>query len=39
MLCHVVWKKLTDILEVFIASIIALMVEAVSTSETLVNFC
>jgi hypothetical protein len=36
MLCHVVLKKLTDVSEVFTASI-ALMMETVSTSETSVS--
>jgi hypothetical protein len=41
---HAVWKKFTDISEVLVASIIramrliALMMEAESTSETSVNF-
>jgi hypothetical protein len=38
MLRRGVWYKFTDILEVFAASIIALMMEAASTSETSVNF-
>jgi hypothetical protein len=42
MLRRVVWKKFTDVSEVFTASVIramsALMMEAVSTSETSVNF-
>jgi hypothetical protein len=43
LLRHVVWEKFTDISEVLAASIIraviALMMEAASTSETSVNFC
>jgi len=35
---HVVTLKLTDVSEVHTASIITLMMEAVSTSETSVNF-
>jgi hypothetical protein len=39
MLGRVVWQKFTDVLVVLTASIIiALMMEAVSTSETSVNF-
>jgi hypothetical protein len=40
MLHHVIWWKLTDLSEVLTATIIliTLMMEAVSTSETLVNF-
>jgi hypothetical protein len=40
MLCRVVWYKITDVSEVLTASIviIALMIEAVSTSEMSVNF-
>jgi hypothetical protein len=42
MLCHVVWQKFTDVSEVLASSIIrariALMMEATSTSEMLVNF-
>jgi hypothetical protein len=38
MLRHVVWYKLTDVSEVLTACIITLMTEAVSTSETSVNF-
>jgi hypothetical protein len=43
MLCHVVWWKFTGVSEVLVISIIktmmALMMEAASTSETSVNFC
>jgi hypothetical protein len=35
---HVVFEKLTDVSEVLGASIIRAMIEAVSTSEKLVNF-
>jgi hypothetical protein len=35
---HVVWQKLNDILELLTASLIALMMEAVSMSETSVGF-
>jgi hypothetical protein len=38
MLCRVVSQKLTDVLDVLIRAI-ALMMEAVSTSEKSVNFC
>jgi hypothetical protein len=38
MLCCAVSYKLTDVSEMRIASIIALMIEAVSTSETSVHF-
>jgi hypothetical protein len=38
MLRRVVWQELTDVSEVFTASIIALIMEAVSTSETSVKF-
>jgi hypothetical protein len=36
-LCHVVWWKLTDISELLVVSIVALMMEAASTPETSVN--
>jgi hypothetical protein len=42
MLCRVVWQKFTGVSEVLTASIIraiALIAEAGSTFETLVNFC
>jgi hypothetical protein len=38
MLRRVVWWKLTDVSEVVTASIVTLMMEAVSTSETSANF-
>jgi hypothetical protein len=38
MLRGVVWYKLTDVSEVPTASIISLMMEAISSSETSVNF-
>jgi hypothetical protein len=38
MLHHVVWYILTDVSEVLTASIITLMIEAVSTSEMSVKF-
>jgi kynureninase len=38
MLRRVVWYKLTEVSEVLSVSIIALMMEAVITSETSVNF-
>jgi hypothetical protein len=38
MLHHLVWKKFTDVSEVLAASIIALVMEAASTSKTSVNF-
>jgi hypothetical protein len=39
MLHYVVWQKFTEVSEGFIATIIRAMMEAVTTSETLVNFC
>jgi hypothetical protein len=38
MLHHVIWYKFTSVSEVLAASIIALIMEAASTSETSVNF-
>jgi hypothetical protein len=38
MLHPVVWQKFSDVSEVIAAYIIALMMKAASTSETLVNF-
>jgi hypothetical protein len=38
MLRSVVWQKFTDVSEVLAASVIALMMKAARTSETLVNF-
>jgi hypothetical protein len=38
LLSLVVWQKFTDVSEMLAVSIIALMMEAASTSETSVNF-
>jgi hypothetical protein len=38
MLYHVIWQILTDVLDEITASTTALMMETVSSSETLVNF-